>query len=202
MTKFIKPILFLTTLFLLTACGGITVAPAEPEFEGAAYPEPQPVDDFTLMSVDGPVSLDDLAGKYTYIYFGYTYCPDVCPATLSQLARVKERLGADGSEMQVVMITVDPERDTPEKLAEYLHHFDPDFVGLSGDSAEIDAAGKPFGLYYERHEGSTETGYLVDHTARTFLLNRNGDVILSYAFDTPTDAFYNDFQKLLDASDA
>lgn len=167
------------------------------EFAGAAFVEPPAVPDISLESVDGPVSLKDFAGRYTYVYFGYTFCPDICPATLARLKDVKEALGGDAGEIAVVMVTVDPERDTPEQLAEYMAYFDSEFVGLSGDPADIDALGTPFGLYYEKHDGTAESGYLVDHTAWFYLLDRGSNLIIAYPHETEMEDLLKDLQYLL-----
>ncbi|MFZ1397304.1 MAG: SCO family protein [Candidatus Promineifilaceae bacterium] len=182
-------------LFLLSAIG---CAQAPHEFGGVVYDPPTPIADFTLTAANSqPVSLSDYQGKYLFIYFGYTFCPDVCPTTLSKLAAVQQALGDDAEKMQVVMVSVDPERDTPELLAEYVHHFNDGFVGITGSLEQIDAAGNPFGLYYARHEGTAESGYLVDHTARVFLLNPEGHVIVAYAHDAAEDVVLADLQYLL-----
>lgn len=167
------------------------------QFAGTLLPAPRPAPDIALESVNGPVSLHDFAGQYTFVYFGYRFCPDVCPVTMGKLKQVKADLGNRGDEIAVVMITVDPERDTPEALAEYMGYFDDSFVGLSGDPETIDAVGKPFGLYYYQHEGSAASGYLIDHTARFFLLDREGNVILSYAHETPLDDLFRDVEYLI-----
>ena len=186
----------LLVLFVLTTIG----CTQEPhEFGGLVFETPNPVANFTLTAANNqPVNLSDYAGKYVFIYFGYTFCPDVCPTTLSKLAAVQEDLGDEGDQMQVLMISVDPERDTPEHLADYVGHFDDSFVGITGSPEEIDAAGKPFGLYYAKHEGTAESGYLVDHTARTFLLNPKGEVIVAYPHDATKEAILADMQELLE----
>jgi len=194
MKRFYRPIGILLCLLLLsTACSQTH------EFGGAVYEEPQTVPDFTLAAAnEQTVSLSDFRGQYVFIYFGYTFCPDLCPDTLAKLARVHKQLGDEAGQMQVVMISVDPERDTPEKLAEYVAAFDDSFVGLTGSPTEIDAAGAAFGLYYEKHEGTAATGYLIDHTARTYLLDPNGRILVAYPYDATDDAIEADLRYLLD----
>lgn len=185
----------LLSLCLLTVIG-CTSAPHE--FGGVVYDPPSPIADFTLTAAnDQPVSLSDYQGKYLFVYFGYTFCPDICPTTLAKLAAVQQALGSDADQMQVIMVSVDPERDTPETLAEYVNHFNDRFVGLTGSPEEIDNAGKPFGLYYAKHEGTAASGYLIDHTARVFLLNREGQVIVAYAHDITEEMVLADMQYLL-----
>ena len=186
----IKIIGLLMVLFLVSC-------QAPYEFHGTELPNAQPIPEILLQSAEGEMSLHDFKGQYTFVYFGYTFCPDVCPITLTKLKQVKTELGDQGGEMAVVMVTVDPERDTPENLAEYVGHFDDSFVGLSGDLETIETMGKPFGLYYEHHEGTAESGYLVDHTARTFLLNKDSEVIMTFAHQTSADEIYEDLAHLL-----
>jgi len=195
MKRFSRLIGILLCLLLLTpACSR-----QAHEFGGAVYEEPQAVPDFTLSAANGQsVSLSDFRGQYVFIYFGYTFCPDLCPDTLAKLARVHQQLGDEAGQVQVVMISVDPERDTPERLAEYVAAFDDSFVGLTGSPAEIDAAGAAFGLYYEKHEGTAATGYLIDHTARTYLLDPDGRILVAYPYDATDDAIEADLHYLLD----
>jgi protein SCO1 len=179
---------------LLVGCGQTAVFESERDFAGALVDSPRPVPDFTLTSADGPVNLSDFAGKYVFLYFGYTYCPDICPATLSTLAAVRRELGRDADKVQVIMITVDPPRDTPEVLEAYATHFDPTFIGLSGTKEEIDAAGEPLNIYYEKHEGTEATGYLIVHTARAYLLDPAGNARVAYPHDAPRDGIIADLK--------
>lgn len=168
------------------------------EYQGTALLAPHPAPDVDLESASGPLSLHDFKGSYTFIYFGYTFCPDICPLTLGTLTQVKDELGEDGDQMRVVMITVDPERDTPERLAEYMHFFDESFVGLSGELEMIEKVGEPFGLYYFHHEGTPDSGYLVDHTARLFLLDRDSNAILTYSQGTEAGVIVDDMRHLIE----
>lgn len=172
--------------------------PEAHEFAGAALEDPQPVPDFRLMAADGPVSLSDFRDQYVFLYFGYTYCPDFCPTTLAKLRQVRGEMGDDAGRMQVIMISVDPERDTPDLLGRYVAAFDPTFVGLSGTPDEIDAVGDTYGLFYERHEGSAATGYLVDHSTRTYLIGPDGRALVAYPHDATADAILADLRWLLD----
>lgn len=186
-----KKIGLLFVLLLLVSCQ------TPHEFAGPLLSAPHPVPDIALESVNGPVDLNDFEGKFTFVYFGYTFCPDVCPASLSVLKQVKDGLGENGDEMAVVMITVDPERDTPDRLAEYLNYFDSSFVGLSGSTEMIDAVGEPFGLYYSKNEGSEASGYLVDHTARTYLVDRESNAIVAYSHGVDADLILSDLNHLM-----
>jgi protein SCO1/2 len=167
------------------------------DFGGVVADQPQAVADFELTSAAGPIRLSDFAGRYTFVYFGYTYCPDLCPDALSKLARVRRQLGADADRMAVLMVSVDPDRDTPERLADYVKSFDETFVGATGTDDELDAAGVDYGLYYAKGDALGD-GYLVDHTARIFLHDPDGRVVVSYSFDATDDDIVADIEYLLD----
>jgi protein SCO1/2 len=194
----IVPLLFLMIGLLFASACSSEPAPPDHTFAGATFNTPPQLPNITLMGVDGPVNLEDFTGEYVFVYFGYTFCPDVCPATMAELAKVREQLGDSAENVNVVMVTVDPERDTPQKTHEYASHFDPSFIGLSGTKAEIDAAALPFGIYYEKHEGSAESGYLVDHTARTFLVDTEGRARVAYGFDTRAEDIVTDLRYLFE----
>ena len=157
-----------------------------PEMHGVVLQSPQRLADFTLDGSTGePVSLSDFRGKPVLIYFGYTFCPDVCPTTLNDLTDMMEALGKKADDVQVIMVSVDPERDTPEQLASYLKYFDPRFIGMTGAKEDIDAAATQFGVFYEAHEGTAATGYLVDHTSTVALVDEDGYLREIFSFDTP-----------------
>jgi protein SCO1/2 len=167
-------------------------------YHGFAMEPTKPVADFTLAGPDGkPVKLSDFRDKLTVLYFGYTFCPDVCPTTLAELAQGLKGLGRKADMVQVVMVTVDPERDTPEALAKYVANFDPRFIGLSGTPDQIAAAATPLGIYYQKHEGTAATGYLVDHTASVAVIDQNGYLRLVFPFKTPGEDIASDLAHLL-----
>lgn len=189
------PAIWLLIVLAVAGCGPTQ----NHEFAGAVLPDATPIPDFTLTAAgDTPVNLSDFRGQYVFVYFGYTFCPDFCPTTMAKLARVREALGDDAERMQVIMVTVDPERDTPEALADYVSRFDPSFVGLSGTPAEIDAAGAPFGLFYQKNEGSAATGYLVDHSTRTYLIDPAGNARIAYPHDAAVEDIVADLRWLIE----
>lgn len=171
---------------------------ASPDFHGTVVQSPVPVNDFTLTRSSGQqVKLHDFRDKVVLLYFGYTYCPDVCPATMAELSKaMKELSPKDREKVQVLMITVDPDRDTPEVLGQYLSHFDPSFMGLTGTDEEIAAAAKPFGIYYRKRDGTAETGYLVDHTSTVAAVDKDGTLRLIYSFNTPGEDIATDLKRL------
>jgi len=170
-----------------------------PELHGVVLQSPQQASDFTLTASTGErMSLSDLRGKYVVLYFGYTYCPDVCPTTLADLHKMAEALGDKKMEdVQVVMVSVDPDRDTPERMAQYLAFFDPRFLGMTGTVEEVDAAGTQFGVYFERHEGTDATGYLVDHTSTVTLIDRDGYVRMMFPYGTAGEDMASDIDYMM-----
>ena len=139
------------------------------------------------IELDGPngtkVRLSDFEGKVVVLYFGYTFCPDVCPTTLAKLNQAMGLLGDKAQDVQVIMISVDPKRDTPAVLQEYKAHFNPTFIGLTGDPDTIDRIATTYGVYYEAEEGSEATGYLVNHTATLMIVDRDGYLKLVLPFE-------------------
>ncbi len=139
------------------------------------------------VELDGPngstVRLTDYEGKVVVLYFGYTFCPDVCPITLSKLDRAMDILGDKAEDVQVIMVSVDPERDTPEVLEQYMAHFNPAFIGVTGDTNAIDRVATVYGVYYEAEEGSDATGYLVNHTATVMIVDKDGYLKLVLPFE-------------------
>lgn len=143
----------------------LTQRTAPPKY-GVLVNAPEPAGNFTLSGSTGePVSLSDFRGKTVLLYFGYTTCPDVCPTTLADLKNTMTTLGDKAKDVQVLFVSVDPERDTPEKLAGYLGLFNPNFIGLTGTLAEIEAVASRFGIFFAKHDYEGAAGYLVDHTS-------------------------------------
>ena len=152
---------------------------------GTWLPRPKALDDFQLTDNSGkPFSLHDLQGKPTLVFFGFTHCPDVCPTTLVKLAQVKKTVGIAG--LRIVFVTVDPARDTAPVVGLYVHAFDPDFVGLTGDEKSIDRMAANFGVAVNKVD-LPGGDYTMDHSAVVFLLNTQGQVagIFTPPFDTP-----------------
>lgn len=153
--------------------------------------------DFHLFDANGkPRSLADYRGKVVAIFFGYTHCPDVCPTTMADMARVMDKLGKEADKVQVLFVTVDPERDTREILAQYPPAFYPSFVGLSGDAAATEQAAKAFGIIYQKQP--TKSGsYTLDHSAGTFLISPSGKTVLLSPFAQRPELLLQDIRLLL-----
>ncbi|MFZ2489269.1 MAG: SCO family protein [Anaerolineae bacterium] len=159
------------------------------------------IPDLVLTDQTGqPRSLQEFKGEVVMVYFGYTFCPDVCPTTLTEMKKTFELLGNKAEEVNFVMISVDPGRDTPQALGAYLSNFNPTFIGLSGTPDQIADAALPFGVFYEKHEGTAATGYLVDHTASVMVLDRQGQLRLIIPFQTPAEDVAADIKQLLKSS--
>lgn len=190
-------------LGLLVAYVGIRLATGQPlvgppRLNGIVMQSPQPMPNFTLTGHDNQQhSLHDYRDKVVLLYFGYTYCPDVCPATMWELSQAVEALPEKArDQVQVIMVSVDPERDTLKKLADYVAHFNPSFIAMTGTMDDILAATTPFGIYFEAHEGSAESGYLIDHTASVTVLDKDGYMRLVYPFNTPAEDISADLAVL------
>ncbi len=191
MTMRLSIALLAVLLIVLTGCQPY-------QYHGLYLDSPTQATDFTLTSQTGePVSLSDLRGKLVLLYFGYTFCPDVCPTTLSTLNQALELMGKKADDVQVVMVSVDPERDTPEVLANYLSNFNPSFMGLTGTHDQIASAATGLGVFFEKHEGSAATGYLVDHTASVMALDQQGRLRLVIPFETSAEDIASDLTRLL-----
>jgi protein SCO1 len=142
-------------------------------------------------------SLADFKGKFTLVFFGFTQCPDVCPTTLAEMAQVKKALGAEGARVQVVFVTVDPERDTAERLKDYVGHFGADVVALRGSLEETKATAKVFKVFYAKVPGKTAGSYTMDHTAGTYVFDAQGRIRLFTRHGTGAAALEADLRRLL-----
>lgn len=192
----------LTLAALLTAAGAAALSagctPSAPAFNGVDITGASYARDFALTDAAGKRrTLAEFRGKLVVVFFGFAQCPDICPTTLADLAQVKKRLGSDGDRMQVVFVTVDPERDSPQVLGSYVPAFDPSFIGLTGSSDEIAAAAREFKVFYQKVAGKTETSYTIDHTAGAYVFDREGRVRLFIRHGTAAEAIAADLQRLL-----
>jgi protein SCO1/2 len=168
------------------------------EYKGSVLEPPLPIPDFELNDTNNQsFHLSDVESDITLIYFGYTFCPDVCPLTLADVKTALTNL--EGRErVKLIFITVDPERDTPEVLARYLNAFDPEFIGLTDDFEKIEAMMKPFGAYAEKDETTdSAAGYLVSHTARLYLVNPQRELLMTYPFQFEPEDLRSDLAYLL-----
>ncbi len=186
-------------LLILLAALVYTVVTNRPPALAGTYLEP-PVEaaDFELTSVDGTVRKSDFRGRFVVLFFGYTFCPDVCPTTLSRLRTAMDLLGPGAGEVQVVMVSVDPERDTPERVSSYAQAFNPGFIGVTGTPEEVAAVAADYGIFHAKAEGSPETGYLVDHTAAVMVLDRDGNTRMIWSFEITPEQVASDLEYLIE----
>jgi protein SCO1/2 len=142
-------------------------------------------------------TLADFRGKVVALFFGYTQCPDVCPTTLADMANAMQLLGADAQRVQVLFVTVDPKRDTPELLAQYVPAFNPDFLGLYGDANATAKVTKDFKIYAQERAGSQPGTYTMDHSAQTLVFDREGRLRLLLPYGLEAAKIAGDFKVLL-----
>jgi len=170
---------------------------AGPQFKGSDITGTHLGKDFALTGTDGkPYTLENLKGKVTIVLFGFTQCPDVCPSALAELAQVMKLLGGEAKRAQVVLITVDPERDTQDVLRAYVTGFDPQFLGLTGTLEQIKKAAASFKVYYAKTAG-VQGNYSMDHSASFYLMDAQGEsrVLLNNSIGAA--AIAHDVQRLL-----
>lgn len=153
---------------------------------------------FTVQSADGPVSLDDFRGKVVLLYFGYTYCPDICPtALMSTAAALKLLSDQERQRVQTLFISVDPERDTPARLKEYATFFDPSILGATASPDTVADVAKRYGVFYARQQVDTGGGYVVDHTSETLLLGPDGKLVGRIPHAAAPDVVVAEIRKFL-----
>jgi len=159
---------------------------------------PAPAADFTLQAADGSTfRLSEQRGNVVLLFFGYTHCPDVCPTTLYDYKQVIQSLGEDADRVRFAFVTVDPERDTLDLLGAYVTAFDPHIVALSGSQEALDEVYDIFGVFYEKQDVGSAAGYLVDHTARVYVVDADSNLTLTFPFGMEADAMADDISHLL-----
>jgi protein SCO1/2 len=178
-------------LLVLAAC-------SQPGFNNVDITGANYANDFSLTDHTGARrTLADYRGKVVVIFFGFTQCPDVCPTTLQEMVEVRRELGRDADQVQVLFVTVDPQRDTREVLAQYVPGFDASFVGLYGAPEEIARTAKQFKVFYQKVPGPTESSYTIDHTAGSYVIDRNGQPRLFLKHNQGAAPIVADLRKLL-----
>jgi protein SCO1/2 len=183
-------------LALLAGCEQKLPSPFKNSDVSAQYAQA----DFHLTDATGKSrSLADYRGKVVALFFGYTHCPDVCPTTLADFAQVMRLLEKDADKVQVLFVTLDPERDTREMLAQYVPAFHPAFMGLVGDAAATAQAAKAFAVMYQRQDGKNG-GYTLDHSTGTYLIAPDGKTVLLAPYQQKAELLVQDIKLLLAAS--
>jgi protein SCO1/2 len=201
----IKPLLLLLPLLLLGACdkqqadgATMVLSPIKSEFKNTDVTGLDYAKDFQLTDHNGkPRTLADFKGKAVVVFFGYTQCPDVCPTTMAEMASVMKELGPQADRVQVLFITLDPERDTPELLSKYVPAFDPRFLGLFGDKAATDKVAKEFKVFYQKVPGKEPGSYTMDHTAGSYVFDPQGRIRLFVRHGQGAEPIAHDLKLLL-----
>lgn len=184
-----------TAALLLSACSDS----GKPGFSSIDLTGADYAKDFALTDQDGkPRTLKDFQGKVVVMFFGYTQCPDVCPTSMTELVAVKKLLGPDADKLQVLFVSVDPERDTPAVLKSYMGNFDPGFIALFADTPEkLTAVAKDYKVYYKKVEGKTPTSYTMDHSAGSYVYDTQGRLRLYSRYGSGAGALAADIKLLL-----
>jgi len=184
--------LAIVLLVLLVSCKDAT-----PQFKGSDITGTRLGKDLALTGTDGKAyTLEALKGKVSLVLFGFTQCPDVCPSSLAELTQVMKLLGKDAKRVQVVLITVDPERDTQEVLRAYVSGFNPDFLGLTGTSEQVKKTAASFKVYYAKTAGA-QGNYSMDHSASFYLMDAQGESRVLLSNNIGAAAIAHDIQLLL-----
>ena len=179
-------------LALLAGCGSEAPKFNLTDVTGVAFGK-----ELSLTDHNGkPRTLADFRGKVVTVFFGFTHCPDVCPTTLAEMAQVARDLGPDADKLQVLFVTVDPERDTPQVLKQYVPSFNPTFLGLYGDLDATTRAAKEFKVFFQKQPDKSG-GYTMDHSAGTFVLDRAGRLRLFSQYGQGPAALLHDIRILL-----
>lgn len=194
----LNPIVLLAMLVTLVVVGSLLAFQKADGFKA----NPSKVGgDFILSSANGPVSLSDFEGKAKLLFFGYTHCPDVCPLTLANVkVGLKQIPEAMRNQVQTIFVSVDPERDTPDHLNEYVHFFDPDFVGLTGSKEEIDRVVRQYGAFYRIEKDDESKNYTVSHSARVYLIGKDNQIKQYLYHDSSSEEIAAAIKKLLAAN--
>lgn len=187
-------------LLILLVGAAVFIFTAPPRFRGTSYSEPYPAaPEFELSHSDGSsFQLSALRGNVVLLFFGYTSCPDVCPTTMAELKQIISELSPEAaSQVKVLFVTVDPKRDTPERVQTYVGRFNPAFIGLSGTETQLEKVWQAYGIFRQDVPGSAPDTYSVDHTARITMIDRDGNLRVSFGFDAPAADVVHDLELLL-----
>ncbi len=206
--RLISSLLLLLSLTALAGCeqkqssvGDMKFSPVNSQFKNTDVTGLQYAKDFALTDHNGKArTLADFKGKAVLIFFGYTQCPDVCPTTMAEMAAVMKELGPQADKLQVLFVTLDPERDTQQMLSKYVPAFDARFLGLYGDKAATAAVAKEFKIFYQKVDGKSAGSYTIDHTAGSYVFDPQGRVRLFVKHGQGAGPIAHDIKLLLDQS--
>jgi protein SCO1/2 len=168
-------------------------------YKGGSWDPPHAASPLNLVDQNNkPFTLDQVKGKVTLLYFGYTYCPDFCPTTLTDFGKVKKELGTKASDVAVVFVTVDPDRDTPARMKQYLAFFDPTFIGLYGTQDQLTPIERDYGVAATKEAATPGTDYYsVSHTTSLYAIDQQGNLRLTWPYGTTPEDITSDVKHLL-----
>ncbi len=191
-----KKILWMVLALCLCACGADSKPKATlvgTDITGADFAK-----DFNLLDHHGEKrQLKDYLGKTVVLFFGYTHCPDVCPTTMADMANAMKLLGEEANKVQVIFITLDPERDTQEVLAKYVPSFDKRFVGLYGNAAQIAETAKTYKVFSEKQVEAGKSGYTIDHSAGSFVYDKEGKIRIYFKYGQKPNEIASDLKQIM-----
>ena len=188
-----RNVLLLASAAMLVGC-----TESKPQFQAIDLTGADYAKDFQLTDQNGQVrTLKDFKGKLVVLFFGYTQCPDVCPTTMAEMASVMQKLGPQADQVQVLFITLDPERDTPALLASYVPAFDKRFVGLYGTPEQTAKTAKDFKVFYSKVPGKEPGSYTIDHMAGSYVFDKDGRLRLFLRHGVAADSIVHDVRQLL-----
>lgn len=201
-SKILGAALAVSAAVLGMVAASLWFAPAAVQIQsGTLLPQPRKMNDFTLTDQDGKsFTKAQLQGHWSLLFPGFTHCPDVCPTTLAFLKTLDAKLAANGRRINVVFLSVDPERDRPEQLAGYVHYFDPGFTGVTAMEPELGRFAQELGLAYAKVPGPTPDSYTMDHSAALVLINPQAQVVGYFSPPFVLDTLAADLIKLAAAT--
>lgn len=168
-----------------------------PNIEGLFWPSPKQIQQFESVNQLGQsFGLEQLKNKWSFIFFGYTHCPDICPITMSVMAETYKQLMTEYKDLQIIFVTVDPARDTTEKLASYVAYFNKDFIGLGGSTEMVNSLTRQIGIAYYLNNQEASDNYLVDHSASIFLIDPKARMVGKLSPPHDTEKIINQFKKI------
>ncbi len=177
---------------------GIQIYENNLPFQGSLIEPSPPAVDFSLTEADGQIyQLSEREGQVVLIFFGYANCPDICPTTLADFRKMYDELEEDVEKVDFVFITIDPERDTAEEIERYVSAFNSDFVALSGSEEDLQQVWDAYWVFREKQESDSEAGYLMAHTSRIYLVDKAGNLRLTFPFGLSATAMLRDVERLI-----
>lgn len=193
-----KIVIGIIALLVIIGVGSTLFLVQPHKLTGSVIDPPLPAPGFQLQSSQGGTfDLEEHKGKVLLIFFGYTFCPDVCPTTLYEFKQIEQRLGKKSEEVEFVFITVDPQRDTQDHMNNYLNSFSHQFYGLTADEETLKPVWNDYGVFREIQDSGNATDYLVNHSSRTYLIDKNGYFRATYSFNSPVNDLVADIKYLL-----